>query len=107
MHINTRYLCLALIASLAGCTATQATRTIATAQQVISDGQLVCKVGPTALAMFDSSGAEILAKGGTKQAVDTVCGIVDGIAVALPNVSVQPAGLVVTLPPSVTIPLKN
>ncbi len=97
----------AAAAGLAGCTASQASRTLATAQQVVSDGQLVCQVGPTAFAMLDPAGAEILAKGAAKSAVDQVCAAVNGAAVALPNVSVQPAGVVVTLPPSLTIPLKT
>ena len=95
-----------MLAGLTACTASQASRTLATAQQVVADGQLVCQVGPAAFEMLDPSGAAILAKGATKSAVDTVCGAVNGVATALPNVSVQPAGLVVQLPPSVTIPLK-
>ena len=101
---------LALVAALTGlsaCSANQATRTLATAQEVVSDGQLVCQVGPTAFAMLDPSGAAILAKGATKAAVDQTCALVNGVATALPSVSVQPASVVVALPASVAIPLKG
>ena len=99
-------LILGALGVLSACTTTQVSRTLATADQVIADGQLVCKIGPTVVAMLAPSGAEILAKGASKSAVDTVCGLVNGAAVALPAASVQPAGLVVALPRSVTIPLK-
>ena len=53
--------------------------------------------GPAVLAMFDPSGVKILAKGATKPAVYDVRGLVNGAAVALSNVSVQPSGIVVSL----------
>ena len=93
--------------ALTGCTATQVSKGLATAQEVVADGQLVCQVGPTALAMLTPQVAAILAKGAAKSAVDTTCGIINGVATALPDVSVQPAGAVVQLPPTVTIPLKT
>ena len=106
-------LALAILAPLAACgitapvTTSTATRDLATAQQVVDEGILVCKVGPIVAEMLTPSGAAILAKGATKAAVDQTCGLVNGAAVALSSVSVQPAGIVVTLPPSVTIPTRT
>ena len=114
-----RLLHLALLASLAGCSAgavtapiaapvttSTATRDLLTAQQVVAEGQLVCQVGSTAFAMLDPSGAALLAKGAAKTAVDAACGTVGGVATALSNMTATPAGIVVQLPPAVTIPTK-
>lgn len=114
MH-SIRLAYIAALLALGGCTGliptapvTQATaaHALATGQQIVAEGNLICQVGPTMFQMIDPSGAAILAKGAPKAAVDKVCGSVNGAAVALSNVSVTPAGLVVALPPSVTIPLK-
>lgn len=84
--------------ALAGCTASQV-------QTAVSEGQLVCAVGPTAVAMSSTSGAAILAQGATKQAVNDVCGLIGGIAVSPPASGVQ--SVTVALPPSILIPLKS
>ena len=88
-------------------TASTATRDLATIEQGASMGQLFCQEGPAVLAMFDPSGAAILAKGAASVAVKTVCNLVGGAAVALQNVSVTPTAIQVTLPPSVSIPTQK
>jgi hypothetical protein len=85
--------------SLGACTATQM-------GNAVKEGQLVCAVGPTMVAMMSTSGAAILAQGATKLAVDTVCGLINGIAVSPPNFGVAPV-VTVALPPTVNIPLKS
>ena len=87
-------------------TTSTATRDLATLQAGAAEGQLFCQAGPAVLAMFDPSGAAILAKGATATAVKTACNIVGGAAVALQNVSVTPQGVQVTLPSTLTIPTK-
>ena len=81
-----------------------AARYLATGQQIVSSGQLICQVGPTVLQALDPSGAAVLAKGATKAAVNAACASVGGMATALNDVSVTPKGIVVTLPPTLTIP---
>ena len=71
--------------------------------QVVADGQLVCAVGPTVVAMAYPSGAAVLAKGATKVFVDAVCGTIKGIAVSPPN---APVPTVTVVPPTVVIPLE-
>ena len=85
-------------------TTSTATRDLATVQQTLTATQLFCQEGPAVLAMFDLSGAAILAKGATSAAVKIVCNMVGGAAVALQNVSVTPLAVQVQLPPTVSIP---
>ena len=87
-------------------TSSTAASYLQTAENVVSSGQLVCQVGPTAFQMLVPGGAAILAKGATSTAVAKVCAGVNGVATALSDVSVTPAGITVQLPPSITIPTK-
>ena len=84
--------------SLAACTTAQ----VGTAVQ---EGQLVCAVGPTVVSLSSTSGAAILAKGATKQAVDAVCALISGIAVSPPGAPIP--SVTVALPPSITIPVRS
>jgi hypothetical protein len=88
---------IAAVIALSGCAGT-------TVQTAIADGQLVCQVGAAYQAMQTAAGKPILAKGATATAVQTVCGLIGGAAVALPT-GTTPASVTVALPPSVTIPL--
>jgi hypothetical protein len=92
-------LLLALTAGLAlsACTAAQVNR-------VVVDGQLVCAVGPTVVAMAYPSGAAVLAKGAPKAYVDAVCGVIGGVAVSPPGAAVP---TVTVVPPVVVIPLRS
>ena len=94
--------------ALAGCASpvtspVSAPVTTSTAARDLAPAQ---QVGPMAFQMLDPAGAALLAKGAAKSAVDTVCGAVGGVATALQDVTVTPAGITVQLPPSVTIPTK-
>ena len=89
---------LAAALSLAACSTAQLGR-------AVQDGQLVCAVGPTVVAMSSTSGAAILARGATKTAVDSVCALIAGIAVSPPGGSVP--SVTVALPPTITIPLRS
>ncbi len=71
----------------------------------IAEGQLLCQAGPGTVAMFSASGAAILAKGATKVAVDTVCGILGSVAVS--PVGAPVGSVTVALPASLSIPLKT
>ena len=90
---------LAILAALSACTAAQM-------QTAITDGQLVCQVGSAYQAMRAASGQAILAKGAPAAAVQQVCGLVGGAAVALPS-GATPAAVTIALPPSLTIPLAS
>lgn len=71
----------------------------------VAEGQLLCSAGPGIVAMFSNSGAALLAKGATKAAVDTACGLINGVAVSPQG---APTGAVlVTLPSTLAIPLKS
>ncbi len=92
--------------ALAACTTTPTVPVSAnTVRTYVAEGQLLCAAGPAALAMFVPSGAAILAKGATKAAVDAVCAAVNSVAV---SPSGAPVGTItVTLPPTVSIPLRS
>ncbi len=75
---------LALLPVVAGCTSAQVSSAVTTAQQAVTIGQLVCQVGPQFLAMVDTSGAAILAKGASQTFVTQACAAVNGVAAALP-----------------------
>ena len=83
--------------ALWACTATQVATTLA-------DGQLVCQVGSAFQAMSATSGQPILAKGAAAAAVQQVCGLIGGVATALPAGTVAGAATVI-VPPAVTVPL--
>ena len=84
---------------------TPAPITAATLRADIAEGQLICSAGPSTVAMFSTTGAAILAKGAPKAVVDTVCGLIGSVAVSPAG---APVGSVsVTLPPSLTVPLKS
>ena len=88
-----------VLLGLAGCTASQV-------QTAVAEGQLICANGPTAVAMFSTTGAAILAQGATKKAVTDVCSLIGGVAVSPPAAGgVQ--SVTVALPPSISIPLKS
>jgi len=74
----------ALCALVAGCTSAQVSSAVTAAQQAVTIGQLVCQVGPEFLAMVDTSGAAILAKGASSTFVTQACATVNGVATALP-----------------------
>jgi len=79
-----RTLAVAGLALLCGCTAAQVATGLADVSKVIAQGQLVCKVGPTLLALVDPSGAPVLAKGQTATYVNAACAVLDGVAVSPP-----------------------
>ena len=86
---------------LAGCTSAQVTTSL-------QDGQLACAAGSAVVAMqavgAGNTTTAILAKGASSSAVQSVCGLISGVAVSPPAAGV--AGTVtVSLPPSVKIPL--
>ena len=84
--------------ALSACTAAQV-------GNVVQEGQLVCAVGPTVVSMSSTSGAAILARGATQEAVSAVCGLIRGIAVSPPGTPVPSVS--VALPPSITIPVRS
>ena len=84
--------------ALSACTATQLQTGLTAASQAVTDGQLICQVGPTFLALVDPTGAAVLAKGATAEYVQTACAEVNGIAVALPLA--KTAVTAVVMPPS-------
>lgn len=88
-----------LALGLAGCTAQQV-------QTAISEGQLICAVGPTAVSMSSTTGAAIMAKNATKKDVDATCKLIGGIAVS-PPVAGGVQSVTVALPASISIPLKS
>ena len=75
--------------------------TAGTVRTYVNEGQLLCN----GLAMFNGTGAAILAKGAAKASVDAVCSIVGAVAVS-PEGGVKGTATV-TLPSSLTIPLKS
>ena len=93
--------------TLAGCANTPGftSTTIGTA---LADGQLACAAGSAVVAMQAVNGSQIspvLAKGASSAAVKATCALISGVAVAPPANGVA-GSVTVTLPPSVSIPLK-
>ena len=72
--------------------------------QAVAEGQLVCTQGPAFAALFDPSGAAVLAKGSSKAFVDAACALVGGVAVSPPGALVRTVTIV---PPPVTIRLRT
>ena len=69
----------------------------------VAQGQLVCAIGPTFVALADPTGAAVLAQGATKAFVDAACAAVNGIAVPPPD---APVPVVKVVPPAVAAPLE-
>lgn len=93
-----RMLPITCLALLCACTAAQIATVSTTASTVIADGQLICRVGPTFLAMVSPSGTALLAKGATAAAVAATCAAVNGVATALP-------AMIAAIPTTVTPPI--
>ncbi len=81
--------------TLSACSATQLQTGLTAASQAIADGQLVCQVGPSFLALVDPSGAAVLAKGNSAAYVQQACALVHGAAVALPPLTAAVTAVVV------------